>query len=100
MSFEKRKLNINVSDEHEEKRSKYACQFLLNSKDLKIAPRDIKRDLIRETQCKVNTNDYLRCQHKTIKYHCKICDPKGYNIQRIRSCVNMGLKRVGAVKDM
>jgi len=39
------------------------------------------------------------CRHGSVHTRCKICDPVGYKISRIRYCVAGGLKRVGTVKS-
>ena len=39
------------------------------------------------------------CYHEILRSQCKLCDPVGYKISRIRSCVAGGLKRVGTVKS-
>jgi len=39
------------------------------------------------------------CYHDIPRSQCKVCDPVGYKMSRIRSCVAGGLKRVGTVKS-
>ena len=62
--------------------------------DFKSPHYRIKRTCRRNGPC-----GNLICYHGIHRSVCKTCDPVGYKISRIRSCVYSGLKRVGTVKN-
>ena len=65
------------------------------SKTLPMKPQQYR---IRRGRPKLATRASKICVHGITRSVCKVCDPVGYKISRIRACVAGGLKRVSVVK--